>query len=188
MEWDLGLFWEKWRIISFKHWLSFWTNPPTVQLQSAPSTVGSEQAWLHSWGPWLPGFLCAFVGAHFFWSCASEEEQRISRDLYPFLSFNYRDHPSSSRLMSLSKTLQSQALTLLECLAPKEADSSLFQLRYPMIHWFGLIAPCLFVFLSLSEGTWWHMQMVFPLSWADCFCSEVFVLWRTVAVVWNQYF
>lgn len=33
-----------------------------------------------------------------------------------------------------SKTPQSQALALLECLAPKEADSIPFQHYYPMIH------------------------------------------------------
>lgn len=141
-----------------------------LQLQYAPA-VGGEAVWIRSWEPWLPGFLCAFVGAHCFWSCASEEEQRIKRDLYPFLSFNYRDHPSSSRLMSLSNTPQSQALTLLECLAPKEADSSCFQHRYPMIHLFELIAPCSFVFLSLLKRPWFCMQML-PLL-----MSWLLVLW-----------
>ncbi len=132
-----------------------------LQLQACP-----QQPWLHSREPWLPGFLCAFVGAHCFWSCASEEEQRIRRDLYSFLSFTYRDHPSSSRLISLSNTPQSQALTLLECLAPKEADSCPLQHHHPMIHWFGLIAPCSFVFLSLLRRPWCCMQMVSPLlSW-----------------------
>lgn len=148
---------------SFKHGLFFEMNPPAASVCSPP---GCEAAWLRSREPWLPGFLCGFVGAHCFWSCASEEEQRISRDLYPFLSFNYSDHPSSSRLISLSNALQSQALTLLECLAPKWADSSPPQHHHPMIHWFGLIAPCPFVFQSLLKRPWCCMQMVSPLlSW-----------------------
>lgn len=59
--------------------------------------------------------ISSFAGTLCFWSCASEKEQKIRRDLFPFLSFNYKDHPSSSRLISLFSTPQSQAVTLLDC-------------------------------------------------------------------------
>lgn len=66
----------------------------------------------------------------------------------PFFSFTYREHPSLSRLISLSNTPHNQTLTLLECLAPKEVDSShssLATLRYTDL------GPCSFVFLSFLK-------------------------------------
>lgn len=131
-------------------------NPPPVSV-CFPS--GGEAAWLHSREPWLPGFLWVFVGAHCFWSCASEEEQRIRRRTYtpfsPLLAETTPLHHASSPSLTLPK---SQALTLLECLAPKEADSSL-----PMTHWFGLIVPWSFVFLSFVKRAWSCIQIVSTL-------------------------
>lgn len=81
----------------------------------------------------------------------------------PFFSFTYREHPSLSRLISLSNTPHNQTLTLLECLAPKEVDSShssLATLRYTDL------GPCSFVFLSFLKKPWCCMQIA-PHSWGD---------------------